>query len=345
MGAPPRHRTRTGFLLPLAAAGVLAVASTAVAQVTEVDGGVPPSLADAGAAEPDGGSVADGGLGGPTTESDPVPQPPTSSDGPAPAETGEGVPAPPASGSQTEWAPGAGLAPEPELRQPMAFAQRPMTLPAGIVRIDTTLSLASQERPGLERQAFVSFLGLVAYGTTDDLEVGAIVLPVQLAPDGAFGDPGAYGLLRLLDGPVELGLMLELRVPASGESAFGTLGSLLATWHAGDSIRLDSGVTFGAALHNPAWFELRFPVTLTIQTSDTFFLGVQSGMELSGVDIDGDGGREWDAFIPAGVFLGGTLTGSQGPSADLRLGFLLPNATHPGTLWVITFGGVFFLDP
>lgn len=318
-----------------------AVAGTARAQ----DAGVP---ADAGAPSPDAaipeepaaagtsdGDEAAADLAAPVAAAPPEARGPSSEAPPAaPPPTAAPAAPPPATARQAPPA----LARPPA--QPVRHALRPLALPAGTARIDAAFQITSQDRDALGRQSYVSFLGVIGYGVTDDLELGAIALPLQVSPEGHFGDPGAYALYRFVEGDVEAGGWIEARVPVREESAFTAGASARLLVRASESVRIDGGVSYLVAFRDPEEaMQLGFPVSVAFHSSETFFLGVSTGFDLENFH---DSDRA-NAYIPAGVFLGGTLRGDGGPSGDLRLGWFLPSATDGTRLWVLGFGGSFFI--
>ena len=228
---------------------------------------------------------------------------------------------------------------------PLRFAARPLTLPRGAVRLDATFGITSQERPTLDRQTYVSFLGVAGFGATDDIEIGVMVLPIQISPEALFHDPGLYGLFRIVASErLDLGLQLDATVPVRAESAFGNALSIRALWRAASFLRIDAGASLVVLYQDPVETSLRFPVVASFHLSETLFVGVQSGLDveyLSGADERA--GRRQNAFVPFGLFLGGTLVGDRGPSGDLRIGVLLPSVTDGFDLWQLGFGGSFYI--
>lgn len=228
---------------------------------------------------------------------------------------------------------------------PMRYAERPLTLPRGTVRIDATFAITSQEREALDRQTYVSFLGVAGFGVTDDIELGVIALPLQISPEGRFNDPGLYGLLRILStDSLDLGLQLEATVPVRDSSAFSNALSGRVLWRASEIFRLDFAASLVAFYQDPIETSLRFPIVGTFQLTESFFLGVQTGLDVDYVSgADERAGRKQNAFIPAGVFVGGSLRGEEGPTGDLRLGVFLASVTDGFDLWQLGFGGNFYI--
>ena len=321
--------------------GVLAATSAAEAQ----DAGTPSPSVDAGIAAPAAGGDAgtDGAVLSPP-EAPPPPEPPPPQPPPEPAPPPAQPTPPPAWGSGQPGAdfeqPPAPPAPE---RLPVRLAARPLTLPDAMARIDAQFSITSQERDALDRQSYVSFLGIVGFAITDDIELGAIALPLQIAPDGHIEEPGVYGLFRFLSGDFELGAMLEARVPLREEDSVQVGAALRGVLHAGDDVRLDAALAFYEAFSDPFGTAIQIPITLTIQTSEAFFVGAQTGLDVQNYHAGFGDGARGNSFLTAGVFLGGTLRSWRGPSADLRLGWFLPSVTDGTALWVLGFSGTFFI--
>jgi hypothetical protein len=79
---------------------------------------------------------------------------------------------------------------------PAPYLLRPLTLPKGMMRVDGELQLHSYVVPG-DRVEQWSLYGAVAGGVTEDLELGALLLPLSLSPDGDYLDPYLYGMYTL----------------------------------------------------------------------------------------------------------------------------------------------------
>ncbi len=330
------------LLMALALVSAGGVARAQDAGTAPPDAGVPPAedAVEEGDAAPGAQGAEGEGTGAEEGAAEIAPPPGPPLPAPPPPLPQPAAPPPPEPVEQPPAAPG-GQGPSDAVspRQPLVLARRPLTVPAGAARIDGTFFVASAERDGgLDRQSYVSLLGVIGFGVTDDLEIGLVALPVQIAPEGRFNDPGAYGLYRLVEGTFEAGIQLAAHVPVRDESAFSTTASLRLLLRASDAVRLDGGVVFSALYHDPVQTALSLPVSVTFQASDTFFLGVSSGLDAVFLP-----GQPNNAYIPAGVFLGGTLRGDEGPTGDLRVGWYLPSVTDGTHTWILGFGGSFFV--
>lgn len=165
-------------------------------------------------------------------------------------------------------------------------------------------------------------LGLGAgYGVTDELEVGALLLPLVLAPDGDFGDIELYGRYRFLSGDVEVGGQLGVSIPTN--TNFGLSAGLPVLFHLG-AIRIDTGVELELIFADPTNFvDIDIPVAASVSVADGFFVGVRSGLFVPDFD---------DIAIPLQAFAGYTLLAGRAPLADITATFGWPRLlwTGPG---------------
>ncbi|MBW1880341.1 MAG: hypothetical protein JRJ84_18425 [Deltaproteobacteria bacterium] len=120
---------------------------------------------------------------------------------------------------------------------PLPFSERPLTLTEGTIRGDAAFTIAhfSVSVPGVGTLSETA-VGLAlggGYGITDDLEVGASVIPLTLSPDVTYGDPSIYGIYRFLADTAEIGGSLALTVPIDGD--FTATPGLPVLLHLGDT--------------------------------------------------------------------------------------------------------------
>lgn len=247
---------------------------------------------------------------------------------------------------------------------PLQLAARPLVNTRGTLTI-----LASPINPLLLQAGFTSFhLGVntsvgsfsadtshyliagASYVPVDNLEVGAIVLPLQLSPSFKYSNPALYGVYRLLDGDFELGAGLALYLPVESGSKFGmTLGVPMA-YHLSPTARIDTGVQLTMSFTDPMVNTLNIPVGVTVNVTDNVFVGARIG--LTG-NLKGFGDSvAIPLYLRAGYTLANNATG--GPLADLVLqfgfpGFLSLGASEPvSTLqtayWQLTVGGNVYLN-
>lgn len=189
-----------------------------------------------------------------------------------------------------------------------------------------------------------------SYAPIDNLEVGAIVLPLQLSPTFKYGNPALYGVYRLLDGDFELGAGLAAYLPVQSGSDFALQLGVPMLYHLSPTMRLDTGVHLQMIFSDPMSNVLNIPVGLTVNVNDNIFLGARIG--LNGTLKNFGDTVAIPLYLRAGYTLANNATG--GPLADLVLqfgfpGFLSLGASEPvSTLqtayWQLTVGGNFYLN-
>ena len=198
-------------------------------------------------------------------------------------------------------------------RLPTPYADRPLTLPAPMLRFDAGPKwpfppyrvghLMVSDGEGSDTE--VSLNPGMTFGIVDDFELGFVV-PVEVAPDVDLHDPVVHLTYRFADGNVEAGLSVAAPIPIEGE--FVAYVGIPLRVHGG-VIALDFG-PFVALDPDPPdeSASFIFPLELAIQPTDAFFLGPEVAIVLpqfDGVDI------------PAGFFLGYTIADATGTLGDL----------------------------
>jgi hypothetical protein len=150
---------------------------------------------------------------------------------------------PPAAPAQTTQTTAA--TPEPSaVRLPVAAAQRPLTQPRFVLSPRLELDFV-HTNAGMS--AYLD--GAAAFGITDNFEVSALVLPLQLSEPGSgfqYGQnnrlvgPSIGAVYRFLPGRFELGLGVEARVYTIPHvTGFSIAPSIPMHFHATESLRLD----------------------------------------------------------------------------------------------------------
>lgn len=228
---------------------------------------------------------------------------------------------------------------------PLPLARRPLTLTRNTLRADANLALAHLDISPLGSPASSSSLGLAlggAYGITDDLEVGATVIPLTLTPDFAFNAPSVYGVYRFVRGAVDVGAQLALTLPIDREFGLGVGVPVL--FHLGETARLDTGAFLGLTFGDPLGKGLTVPIAFTFNLNDHLFVGARTGILLP----------DFDAFaMPLGLSVGYTLAAApnHAPLADLTAGFDFPLFLTPSgddaistALWTASLNGRLFLN-
>ncbi len=252
-----------------------------------------------------------------------------------------------------------------------AYSQRSITIPQGQLRID----LGPADRALLQYSGFAGGivptfvrgggfvvtgydLGVVsdtaidlrlgaAFGVIDGLEVGAMVLPLGLAPSGrdTYGDPSVYGRFRILDGGFQLGAQVGLAIPVQDGSDLSLGVSVPIKVLIGDSMALNTGVEFNMTFADPdSIFGINIPLEFAINLTDSIFAGLVTGLNQPNLDVS-------TTFIPLGIYGGYTLPLGDNMLLDATVDFRLPmlvNTTSGGPsgfdFWQLTVGGVMRMD-
>jgi hypothetical protein len=233
---------------------------------------------------------------------------------------------------------------------PVPVVERPLTLNARMLRVDAGL--------GFSRIEFCSSFGCVGdtvvslgvgagFGITDDLEVGALVLPLVLSPEFDYAGPSVYGMYRFLRGDTEIGLRASITLPVNADFAFSVGAPVWFRFL--PRVLLQTGLFLDGQDATRFNLGLRVPASVLVQLTGSLWAGVDTGL-LFQVTDPGPG----DTFaIPLGLQVGYALPGSTGgrPIADLVASFgfplfLVPSAPDPvvENFWTIGLAGRIYLD-
>jgi hypothetical protein len=213
-----------------------------------------------------------------------------------------------------------------------SYAQRSLTLPVGRLRVD----FAPGDRAFLQPSSGLRFVGIkgadmgvqayigAGFGIIENLEAGALLLPLTFAPSGAdtFGDIGLYGRYQLVQGSTQVAVHLGLQVPTSTE--FGLTAALPLRLCLGESAHLNTGI--GLSLLNDSAVNdmgeltmaigLGLPVELAFNVTPAVFLGVGTGLN---ADLSPNAFKF--ISIPANLFAGYTLEAGAKMLVDLVVQF------------------------
>ncbi len=219
---------------------------------------------------------------------------------------------------------------------PVAFAERPLTLPQGVVSADGGLMI--ERFPGLFGGSAdtATFMELrAALGITDAIEVGVSPLIMVLEPDAEVSAVALQFAAHGASGPVQFGFAGEAFIGVNdNDLRILTFGVPLRI-QAG-KLRLDTGfnmsVLFGIgdelALFNgrPQLYRVPLndsgiPFSLTASLAPWAYLGISTGFY--GGEFDALGDDAW--AIPLGFHVGGTVGQEDVALADLSAAFELPN--------------------
>ncbi len=209
---------------------------------------------------------------------------------------------------------------------PTPFVSRPLTGPKNTLRID----VAPPDRAMLDSGAIGSGYGLrilsvdtpadddvfvtlgigAAFSFVDDFELGWFFLPVQLAPDGDYGDMEVWGRYRFFSSRIaDIGVQFALQFPTQTEFGFGI--GVPIRLRLGSFARIDLGGEFEAVFFDDTQTNLDLPVAVAFNVTRNVFLGFKTGLVL--LDFD-------DVEAPIGGFLGYTIA-KRRALVDITAGF------------------------
>jgi hypothetical protein len=101
----------------------------------------------------------------------------------------------------------------PNGSQPIPYAARGLTLPAltlapqvggTLDKLSTTTAKAVFTQVPDPKTLNVALAVGASIGIVENIEIGAVVLPLQVLPDVAYGDPSVHGTFRFVKGAFEL---------------------------------------------------------------------------------------------------------------------------------------------
>lgn len=189
-----------------------------------------------------------------------------------------------------------GGAPSVAADYPLANAQRPLTLRARLLPIAAVLGFRQTCASSLGSSGcwdkLLSIGGGLAYGITDDLEVGAALPSFQLVtrtksalastPRMDSDDPSLYVLYRFLAGEVDLGARVDVSIPL--QSTLQIDAGVPLWWKASPAVALRTGVTASMVRPDltvgtdvPGRLELLVPAQLILQATRGLWVGVGAG--------------------------------------------------------------------
>jgi hypothetical protein len=228
------------------------------------------------------------------------------------------------------------------------YAERPLALPKGTLRVDIAPSdygymdfgelndgRAALKIGGYPGGASVYTGAGASLGVVENLEVGALLFPIPIAPDFDFGNIEAFVRYQITHGVFQLGAQATVQVPTAGR--FGVGLGLPMRVAASDVVRIDTGLEF-EIMASPGQVHLDVPLAVAFDIDDTVFLGPRTGVRLPTM-------RELQ--IPLGIFVGGTL----GDVVDLSGSFTFWNFVNTYSdravdlrTWELMFGVAVFVD-
>jgi hypothetical protein len=243
------------------------------------------------------------------------------------------------------------------LKQPVSFAERPLTLPERVLEMDAGLDVF-HAGPGAAF-AFVpeTLLGLRAsarYGLTDDLLVAAQLPTLYLTLKTAmptnnvdYADPSLTAAYRLLRGRLEIGLLVTADLPIHPDRNASLRGGVPVLIRIDRPLRLDITPTFTVYFTHPLYAEVEVPIRLSINPSERVSFGMSIELQRGII------GSPFPSKVVALLaFFGAyTVSGGSGPIVDIGPTLTFPlffdqsldRPLHPVLdLWVLSLVGSFY---
>jgi len=214
--------------------------------------------------------------------------------------------------------------------QPNRWVLRPLTLPQAALRFDGGLVFTSRYDasvcpPGRCRVAYLDLYAGMAGGITEDVEIGAVVAPLLLAPELAYGNPSLYAMWRFVSTRVaDIGVRFSLSFPV--RDAFAHTIGLPIELRLGEIVRMDMGPYFTVTYSRPLGARFAFPFVVAFQPAYWLFFGVETGFAVD---------ERTNVDVPVGGFVGFTIPGRRGPIGDIVPRFRLPDATIGFDEWQV----------
>lgn len=207
-------------------------------------------------------------------------------------------------------------------RLAVSYTERSLTLPKLVLSPELGFHLGkvplADTRVGVELGARL--------GITDQLEVFAVVAPIEFAPEVGYVNPSigaTYSFLR--KGNLELGARLgvtiitkasEEMIPVPTDSA-GVLiepGVPMVLHLLHDRVRVDAGVFLPIQLSQTSGLGVRVPIEFAYDVTEPFHVGLRSGVGILNLAGSSAGNN---LYVPLGVFAGYAIGGRSGPLLDI----------------------------
>jgi hypothetical protein len=180
----------------------------------------------------------------------------------------------------------------------------------------------------------------VRFGVLSDIEVGAIVAPIDVSPTVAYGDPRVYGTFRFIRSTFEMAATIDttfithasqnpsLYLPVLGSKAGVVFTPGLYTRvHGSDLVKVDVGGLVLFQLGDGARdIGLRVPIEVAFNVHEQVFLGARTGFGV----VDFSAPELQTSYLPLGAFVGYSVSSDGGPVLDLQGAFTWPKLVTPG---------------
>jgi len=210
-------------------------------------------------------------------------------------------------------------------RYPRSGTLRPLTLPQGVMRFESRISVSMVPAASGGNARFSGFFDL-AVGIFDDWEIGASPVGVVIFPLMTYVDPTVYTRVRVLSGDVQLALRAEVAIPADDQrSAWIGAGAELA-WTPDEIFRLETGLEWGLHFLTPLQQTLYIPLRAMFQAGSSQ-LGIATGAVMY---------NDADAFdVPLTARWAIAWGGFQGPLGQIALEGGFAHLGDPVNAWFI----------
>lgn len=226
----------------------------------------------------------------------------------------------------------AGAASAQEQRYPVAYVDRPLTLPSFGLGIDATFDAtqAVEDPNSIERtlQTNLALAGGLAFGITEDLELRASIGTFRIMPELQYLEPRVGVTYRLVGAEqVNLGIRAEttaLTLP--GEGGVRLEASVPILLRLGSSARIDlaPGAPVTIQEQKAVTFGLNVPVAFAFQVVEVIHIGARTSATITDFANPGE-----NLLIPLGFFVGISL-GSERPIVQLDPYFTWNEFSRPG---------------
>lgn len=226
----------------------------------------------------------------------------------------------------------AGSASAQEQRYPVAYVDRPLTLPAFGLTPDVTFDAtqAVEDPNAIERtlQTNLAFSAGLGFGITEDLELRASIGTLRFMPEFQYLEPRLGVTFRFVGAEqVNLGVRAETTaLVLPGEEGVRLEASLPILIRLGSSARLDfaPGAPVTIQTDKAVTFGLNVPVAFAFQVVEVIHIGARTSATITDFSNPGE-----NLLIPLGFFVGVSL-GSERPILELDPYFTWNEFSRPG---------------
>lgn len=226
-------------------------------------------------------------------------------------------------------------------RMPVAFAQRPLTLPSATLAPELDFQVAHVSLFGQSADAVGLSIG-GAVGVSDDFTIRATVAPLILSPKVQYGSPVIGATYRFLKGDFEIGGSLDVAlgfVNSDNPIKAQIQPGIPMRAHIAKVARIDTGVFVPVLLVEQQSLSpsgassssdmkphvgMSIPVAVNVDVAEPVHVGVQTGF----TTLFDDFGK--NATIPLTFNAGFAIPGNTGPLVDIQPFFSFPGFLTPG---------------